>query len=134
MKFGPVRVSQAEGGIVAHALVLDDRRLKKGHVLDHGDIQDLIRAGVDRITIARLDDADVEENDAARLLADALTGETIRTAEAFTGRVNLYARHSGLFTADKIGVDRINRVSSSVTLATLADASWVEAGRMVATV
>ncbi len=134
MKFGPVCVAEAEGGIVAHALVLPDRRLKKGHVLTAPDVEDLKRAGLDRITIARLGDHDVEENEAAHLLAGAIAGGLITTAEAFTGRVNLYAGQSGIFTANQAAVDRINRVASSITLATLADSTWVEAGRMVATV
>jgi hypothetical protein len=33
MKFGPVALSEAEGGVLAHSLLLGRVRLKKGHVL-----------------------------------------------------------------------------------------------------
>ena len=138
MKFGEVPIGKAEGGLVAHAVVLPGRRsssrLKKGHVLSGADLQELKAAGIERVTIARLEDGDVEENAAATQLASAVSSAQIETTDAFTGRVNLYARSTGIFQADRDLVDRFNRISPAITLATLGDGEFVEAGRMVATV
>lgn len=134
MRFGDVPIKQALGALVAHAVVLPDRRLKKGHLLTEGDLIDLQAAGVTQITVARLDVGDVEENAAAVQIATALASDEIDPAEAFTGRVNLYAKATGLFQADAHWVDAFNQISPDMTLASLANDTFVEAGRMVATV
>lgn len=134
MIFGEVPLAEAEGGLVAHAVVLPNRRLKKGHVLSQDDLKALEAAGILRLTIARLEDGDVEENAAATQLADKMCNEHITAADAFTGRVNLYARVSGVFQTDHALIDQFNRISPAITVATLPDGVFVEAGRMVATV
>ena len=53
---------------------------------------------------------------------------------AATGRVNLHARTTGLFTVDKELIDSINHVDPAVTIATVAAFAPVVAGQMVATV
>ncbi|MDD9909258.1 MAG: molybdopterin-binding protein [Ahrensia sp.] len=134
MKFGAVPVSEAEGGLLAHALKLPDRRYKKGHLLSGADIEAIASFGVETLIIARLDEGDVEENEAARQLAAALESEHVTAARAFTGRVNFHAQSPGVFLADRQAIDAINAVDPAITVATLADDSFVEAGRMVATV
>ena len=134
MIFGEVSLEEAEGGLVAHALVLPDRRLKKGHVLSRQDLEALEAEGIQSLTIARLENGDVEENAAATKLAAGMCSARIRAADAFTGRVNLYAQTTGMFHADKHLVDQFNRISPAITLASLPDGVFVEAGRMVATV
>ncbi len=134
MKFGEIPVSQAKNALVAHAIVLPDRRLKKGHVLTQQDITDLQNVGTEKLTVAQLEPADVEENTAASRIAAALCKAPLEPAEAFTGRVNIYAATPGIFLADAGLVDRLNRISPSITLACLNDGQFVEHGRMVATV
>ena len=134
MKFGEIQVAQAKNALVAHAIVLPDRRLKKGHVITEQDIADLQAIDVDWLTVAQLEPGDVEENDAATRIAAALCGSQLDPAEAFTGRVNIYARSTGIFEADRELVDRLNRITPAITLACLKDGEFVKAGRMVATV
>ena len=38
MKFGPVDLAEAEGAILAHSVALPSGRLRKGHVLEAGDV------------------------------------------------------------------------------------------------
>ena len=134
MKFGPVPLSDAEGAILAHGVVLPDRRLKKGHVLIADDIAALSQDGMEEITVAQLDENDIAEDEAAARIAAALSSDLITLKNAFTGRVNMAAATAGIFHAERQAVDRINRISPAITLATLADGAFVEAGRMVATV
>ena len=134
MKFGPVPIDQAAGAVLAHSLGLKGGKLKKGTVLDAGHIDRLLAAGIADVTVARLEEGDVGEDDAAAIIASALAGATISADDAFTGRANLFAGESGVFTADKLAVDAINRADPGITLATLPDHFAVEAGRMVATV
>lgn len=113
---------------------LPDRRLKKGHLITAADVEDFERQNLQTVTVALLEAGDVEENEAATHIAEKLTSNVITAAEAFTGRVNLYAAQTGILVIDKALIDRINRVHPSITVATLADDVFVEAGRMIATV
>ena len=135
MKFGPVPTIEGEGAILAHALSLaGGGRVAKGRLLSKDDIARILAAGVDEIVVARPGQGDMGEDEAARLIGDALAGDAIRAAAAATGRVNLHAAANGLFVADSAVVDAINAVDPGVTLATLDTMQEVADGRMVATV
>ena len=133
MRFGPVPIDEALGATLAHA-VKAGRRLKKGHVLTPDDLDRLREAGHREVIVARLDADDIAEDRAARAIAAALGTATIVAEQAATGRCNLHATRAGLFLADRTKVDALNAVHPGITLATLADAEPVEAGRLVATV
>ena len=100
MWFGELSTQQCEHCILAHSIRTDKRRISKGTTLDQATIDELLSAGYDELTVARLDDTDVGENVAARQLADVLSDNTIRAERAHTGRVNLYAEFDGLLTYD----------------------------------
>jgi molybdenum cofactor cytidylyltransferase len=134
MKFGPVPLADAQGGILAHSKRVGGRVLKKGHVLSGGDIAQLRDADIGEVVVARLEDGDVPENDAAARIAQHLAGDGIRVEQAFTGRANLYATKSGLLLIDTGGINRINAADDSITVASLPPFERVEAAQMVATV
>ncbi len=135
MRFGPVPTSEGKGAILAHALSLaGSGRIAKGRVLSEEDIAKILAAGVKEIVVACPDPQDIGEDEAARLIGEAMAGETVRAAAAATGRVNLHAAANGLFIADRAVVDSINAVDPGITLATLDTMLEVADGRMVATV
>ncbi|MGI9356819.1 MAG: 4-diphosphocytidyl-2C-methyl-D-erythritol kinase, partial [Rhizobiaceae bacterium] len=134
MRFGPVPVADAEGAILAHALQLQGRRLKKGRLLSDDDIIAIREAGEEQVIVACLEADDVAEDEAAKRIAMALANDSVRAADAATGRVNFYAIETGCFGVSRPTVDRVNRIDPSVTLATLADGEYVREGRMVATI
>jgi molybdenum cofactor cytidylyltransferase len=59
LKFGPVAVSDAIGGIVAHAIRQTGLTLRKGDRLGEPQIALLREAGVNTVTIAQLEPGDV---------------------------------------------------------------------------
>lgn len=134
MKFGPVAIGEAEGSILAHSTVAGEKRFRKAHLLTAQDVETLRAAGFDEIIVAILDDNDVEENDAATRITEALRFSGSTAKPAATGRVNIFSDMDGVFTVDKALVDAINRVDPDVTLATLAEFAPVIEGQMVATV
>ncbi len=138
MKFGPTPLSEARGAILAHSIEAGGQRFKKGHVLSPKDIEALRAAGLKSIVTARLQDGDVHEDAAAAAVAQALLGEETKThltpSTAFTGRSNLVATRRGVLLVDRSGLDKLNRIDESVTLATLAPYALVEARQMTATV
>jgi molybdenum cofactor cytidylyltransferase len=134
LKFGSIPVAEAEGAIVAHALRLSDRALKKGHVIGPGDQAALKAAGVEFVIAAQIEPGDVGEDEAAERLAERLAGENLRRERPFTGRVNIFATVNGLAMVDTEAIARINRVDEAITVATLAAHRRVAAGDMAATV
>ena len=70
-------------------------------------------SGVERITVARLEANDIDENKAADILAEALldeSGEGLKRTSPFTGRVNLIATGAGVVEQD---VDRIIKMNKA---------------------
>jgi molybdenum cofactor cytidylyltransferase len=134
MIFGPTPLGEAEGAILAHTLRLPDRVLKKGTVLDQAAIAALAAAGHEEIIAARLEAADVGENEAAAALAAALAGPHLGPSRPGTGRVNLRAEREGLFVVDRAGIEALNALDEAITLGTLPDETVVAKGEMVATI
>ncbi|TXR51164.1 NTP transferase domain-containing protein [Phyllobacterium endophyticum] len=134
MIFGEVPLEDALGAILAHSTHAGDLKLKKGHVLTKNDIERLGAADVTHVIAARLQEADVEENEAAARLTAALRWFGVRAGPAMTGRVNCYAETAGLFTVDADLINAINAVDPSVTIATLKAFDRVAHRQMVATI
>ena len=134
MRFGPVLVVEAEGGIAVHSIRKDGVVLKKGTAIGKAEVAALRAAGVTEIVVARLEADDVAEDAAAAEIAAAVAGEGIHVDRAFTGRANLFAQAAGVLIVDKDAIDRLNLVEESITFATLPAYKPVVAGEMIATV
>lgn len=133
MRFGATAVDDAEGLILAHAIRQGPVNFRKGRVLSSDDVASLKSIGIRQVVGARLDNSDVHEDEAAKTLAETVTGPNISLSAALTGRVNLHATAAGLLTIDVERVRRFNRMDESITLATLPQHQRVEEGQMVAT-
>ena len=134
MRFGEVPVVEAEGAILVHSLRFGRTALKKGRVLSAADVNDIAAAGIDEITVVRLEPGDIREDQAASRIAATAAGHGVATAPAFTGRANLFAEMKGLLVFDRERLDRLNLVDEAVTLGTLPPYAVVEPKQMVATV
>src|SRR6266436_2311102 len=134
MRFGEVPLAEAEGAILAHSLKLGPTALKKARVLSPADLELIAASGLSRIVVARLEPGDVGENEAARRIAEAASGDGVEAAAPFTGRANLFANSRGLLTFDRERLDRLNLVDEAITLGTLPPFAVVEPRMMVATV
>ena len=134
MKFGPVPLREAEGGVAVHSIRKPGLVLKKGTVIGKPEIAALAEAGISEIVVARIEPGDVSEDAAAAEIAAAVRGEGVRVDRAFTGRANLFAQEAGVLVVDKDAVDRLNEVDESITFATLPAYKPVVAGEMIATV
>lgn len=134
MRFGIFPLAQAEGAILVHSLRAGGRLFKKGRLLGKAELDALAAAGIAQVTAARLEPGDVPEDVAATRVAAALARDGIRLSAPFTGRTNLYALSSGLVVLNPAGIDAVNLIDESVTVATLAPHAVVAPGEMVATV
>lgn len=134
MKFGPVPLVEAEGGILAHSVRHEALVLKKGVMLTARHVAALRAAGVETLVVAQLEFGDVTEDEAAAKVATSISGDNIRVEDAFTGRANLYATCNGVLVAEASLVDAINAVDEQITLATLPPWRSVVEGEMIGTV
>ena len=134
MRFGPTRLDEARGAIMAHTTRLADRVIRKGSVLDEAGLAALRAAGREAVIAARLEPGDVPEDICADRLAEPFVGPLLARSRAATGRVNLSAEAAGVLRVAADKIDRVNAVAESLTIGTLPDYSVVAARDMVATV
>ena len=138
MEFGPVATDQADGAILAHSVMINGHRLRKGLVLGPADIATLRAAGIAHVIAARPGPGDVPEDSAAARLAAALVPDPsaagLSLTDPFTGRVNLNAVAPGIVLLDTVAVHALNRIDPAITLATLSPFARVSAGTLVGTV
>jgi molybdenum cofactor cytidylyltransferase len=134
MKFGTVLLEHAVGGVLGHSLRGPSGVFRKGRVLTDCDVKALREMGLREIIIARLDDQDLPEDEAAIRVAAACAGPFVRAGAAFTGRANLYAQADGLALPDPSLIDALNLLDESITIATAAPFACVRTGQIIATV
>ncbi len=138
MKFGPIPVDTAQGAILAHSVKAGDQKLRKGVLLDAEHCELLTKAGIDNVIVARMEDGDCHEDEAAKHLASALVPDPdtakVRVTDPFTGRVNLIAEEPGVVELDVAALERFNQVHPMITVATVPQYQQMGPGGMVATI
>jgi hypothetical protein len=135
MKFEPVPLSSAKGKILGHNIAdADGRRLlRKGKPLSEEDLERLRLLGRSSVYVAILEPDDVDENRAARRVAEAICGPGLHIVGVASGRANLLANEIGILRIDVERLAQINECNG-ITLATLATHSPVHGRQIVATV
>lgn len=134
MKFGAAPLDACEGAILAHSQLIGGRRLAKGRLLTAADIAEARAGGAAELVVARLEDGDVREDEAAARLGAAIAGNGVTAQQPVHGRVNLLAVADGLVRVDPAAVDALNTVDESLTLGVLRPFARVVAGDIVATI
>lgn len=136
MKVEKVSIEEAKGHILVHNQAgADGRRvLRKGHQLQAEDIETLKGLGKQAVYVARLAAEDVEENEAARRVGEALEGSGgLQLTTATTGRVNLMAATAGVFQVNVAGLLALNEIDG-ITLATIPTRTPVAPKKIVGTI
>lgn len=134
MIFGDFPCDEAEGVMLAHTLKLPAVTFKKGRSLSAADLGLLREAGVATVSGARLAPDDLDENRAAKAIADMLAGEHLAPRVAHAGRCNLHALQPGIVMVDSGVIDRLNHVDEAITIGTLPPYAAVRKGQVVATI
>lgn len=135
MKFEPVPLTEAKGKILGHNIAgADGRRLlRKGKPLSDEDLENLRALGRKSVYVARMEADDVDENTAARRIAQVVCGPGLSMSGGSVGRVNLLASEMGLL---RVEVERLAQINeyNGITLATLKTHSPVHERQIVATI
>jgi hypothetical protein len=135
MKFAPVPLSEARGKILGHNIAgaNGQRLLRKGKPLTDEDLEKLHALGRTSVYVAEMEPDDVDENKAARRVAEAICGPGLHIPGVASGRANLLSNEMGIL---RIDVERLAEINAyeGVTLATLTTHSPIHARQIVATV
>lgn len=135
MKFGPVPLSEAKGKILGHNIAgaNGQRLLRKGKPLTDEDLEKLRILGRSSVYVAQVEPDDVDENKAARRVAEAVCGPGLHITGGSSGRANLLSDEMGIL---RIDIDRLAQINerNGMTLATLPAHTPVYARQIVATV
>ncbi len=104
----------------------------KGHTVCNEDLCHLQKLGKNNLYVIDLEEDEIHENQAAAILADALSGEGIAWKdEPHEGKINLLAAHNGLLKVDTTSLAAFNMVDE-VMCATLHSNTLVKKGEKVA--
>src|SRR5690349_15119219 len=135
MKFEPVPLSEAKGKILGHNIAGSNgqRLLRKGKPLTDEDLEKLRRLGRGSVCVAQIEPEDVDENKAARRIAEAIRGPGLHITGVTSGRTNLLADTMGILRIDVERLAQINE-GNGITLATLMTHSPTQPRQIVATV
>ena len=134
MQFERRPLEDTENTILVHTVRTKGHTLKKGKKITSADIDLLKQEGIESLMIVSLQDGDIGEDQAAGILAEETAGSNIRINKPDTGRCNLYSKCRGLLVISHAGVDQINGVHESLTIATLPPYTGVIEGQLIATV
>ncbi len=134
MKFGEIPIGEAEGALLAHSVHLTGKTFRKGRLLTPDDLALLQTEGVTHVTVARLEQGELGENDTAARLAAALASPGLIPSPAATGRVHLKAVSAGVLVQDITRIGALNSIDEALTLATAPAFEMLEKGQIAATV
>lgn len=110
-----MRTEDAAGQVLCHDItqiikgVTKDAVFRKGHIIQPEDIPVLLSVGKEHIYIWENDETMLHENEAAGILCQLCQGPGMRASEPKEGKIELTAKHDGLFLAD---VERLRRINS----------------------
>ncbi len=119
MKKQSIPLDQAVGMVLPHDITeisvggKDGSRkgpaFRKGHIVRPEDLDHLRRLGKEHIYVLSLDEDEIHENEAARLLADSLAGRgVVWSGKPSEGKLNLLAEYDGLLKIDAEALYRFN--------------------------
>jgi len=135
MKFEPVPLSEAKGKILGHNIAgaNGQRLLRKGKPLTEEDLEKLRILGRSSVYVAEIEPDDVDENKAARRVAERICGPGLHITGVASGRANLLADKMGIL---RIEVERLAQINEcdGITLATLMTHTPIHPRQIVATV
>ena len=121
------------GCVLAHSVKLPGKVFRKGLVLSKEIVSELTECSLESITVLSPSTTDCHEDLAAERITERLRLLNVIPKKGIGGRINLVAESAGLFCFEADKVHGLNRVSESITIATLPDKTAVEAGQLVAT-
>jgi molybdenum cofactor synthesis domain-containing protein len=106
-------------------------RFRRGHLLRRSDIPKLLDMGKKEVYVLTLAPGEVHEDDAARRMARAAAGRSLKLRPPREGKVDFITKTFGLLKVHVGALEKINRIGA-IILSTRHNRSIVRAGDVVA--
>ena len=119
-----INVEDAVGTVLAHDMTriipgkFKGVGFKKGHVVRKEDIPELLKIGKRSLYVLNLSKNQLHEDDAALIIARAVSGNNLEWTEPREGKINFISKVDGLFKVDIQNLLKVNKLDS-IILATL---------------
>lgn len=132
-----VSVYDAIGLRLAHDLTqiipgeFKGRLFKRGHLITKEDIPRLLDIGKEHIYVMEIGSDDLHEDDAAKLMAEAIADERLLRNEPHEGKVGLKAPFDGVVKIASEFVHAVNEIGE-IALATIFSNQFVKQGQQIA--
>lgn len=130
-----VTVDKAVGMVLPHDIteIVKDkfkgRAFSKGHIIREEDVEHLKRLGKEHIYVLKLGPEEIHENEAAKLLADALAGPgTTLSEEPVEGKIAIQAACDGILKVNEEALYHFNLLGE-VMCSTLQSNTPVKKGK-----
>lgn len=126
-------VEDSVGSILAYDLTrivpgeFKGAAFKKGHLIKPEDVAMMKSMGKYHVYAIELGESELHENDAAKLIADHVTGPGISLTEPTEGKVALVSEHRGVLKINVEALEEVNDIDM-VIFSTLHTNSLVEEG------
>ena len=124
---------EAVGCALAHSVKISGKVFRKGLILSHEVASELSGYALKSVTVLSPSSTGCHEDLAAERISERFSLVEVTSKKGIGGRINLLAESAGLFCFEVDKVHELNRVSESITIATLPDKTAVEPGQLVAT-
>lgn len=115
-----VSVEKAIGMVLAHDVTrivpgkFKGVGFRKGHIIQEEDILEFLKLGKQSIYVMNLSENQLHEDDAARRIAEALSGEGISRTDPREGKSKLVSKRNGLLKIHSGGLLRINKMENII--------------------
>ena len=133
-----VPVQEAVGTSLAHDITeikpgkSKEPAFRKGHTVCDGDICHLQKLGKNHLYLLDMEEGEIHENQAARILAKGLAGQGIEWDDApKEGKITLHAAYNGILSINIASLAAFNLIDE-VMCATLHNHTLVKKGDLVA--
>ena len=117
--------------ILAHSIIADGKKIRKGTMLSKKDLAVLKKAGFKKIYVFKKSLNDIEENDAANKIAKYLSDNNVICKKAVNGRADLYSKVNGMVYFDKKKLTSVNFKNSDIAISMLKVESIVKKNQLI---
>lgn len=130
-------VEESVGMILGHDItqivpgICKGPAFRRGHIVSSGDIPVLLNIGKEHLYVFDLADGLVHEDDAAKRIAKAASGQGIVLSEPTEGKVTFTAEYDGLLKIDTTALFRLNSIKD-MAFCTIHNNQTVIKGRPLA--
>ena len=110
---------ESEGYLLFHSVFVKKGRLRKGKIISADDIEAIVEAGIKEIYVGEIESNEIDENNASRVIAQAISSNNFSLSPTFSGKTNITSKYDGLVQVNESNVLKINQISSNIAISSL---------------